>query len=565
MQLAFLIFFIVITLSVAILVIAGIMFPRGVFNLPGAKKFFSFIRFWWMFSDEWRKMEFFFKLICLITPAFGVINKWENVVELIKNPSWTNSGALIAGAAIFLWSLIKFPWNTIRKFFFWTSKESLTKFSKRIDHGNKKSIRKMLKMLRCPEDKNWPSVEWKRYEWNQWQPNTETNGYAPIDTDVFFYRDDLNEYLRRGGKLSFSVEKNHRKTELYRHLVHEFETAFKCLQLKQLSCGSEMFFNENKINLLSFKPTRKKDNSITGIEMSVAKSCYFASYLTLEFYRDLIRNSKSNTNEVVQPFISKDSDRSKQRTFLAFTPHHVYDEKNKDYTIDRFELPSYGEKCSEHLGVNTIAVTKDGQAIIFRQNESEQSTGLAAPSGSGSMDWEDIMETEREVNKSDIDFTEVVREAVHRELCEEAGMSIVGKLRSSFFKGIELEKQDITTDIMGFYRWGSRSGLPGFLCLTRLNREWKSISDRLGNTLEAVKDAELDLLRFNVNISEEESVDEESVDEETARKTPRDEDCEAIDNYIKVRKDLSLPLVANLLALRDAIANDENFWKNHGF
>lgn len=504
-------------------------------------------------------MEFFFKLICLITPAFGVINKWENVVELIKNPSWTNSGALIAGAAIFLWSLIKFPWNTIRKFFFWTSKESLTKFSKRKNDENKMSIRKMLNMLRCPEDANWPSNEWKCYEWNHWELNTQTNEFAPIDTDVFFYRDDLNEYLRRGGKLSFSVEKNHRNTELYCHLESQFETALKCLQLKQLSCGSEMFFNENKINLLSFKPTRT-DNSITGIEMEVAKSCYFASYLTLEFYRDLIRNSKSKTDEVVQPFISEDSDRSKQRNFLAFTPQSVYDEKNKDYTIDRFELPSYGGKCSEHLGVNTIAVTIDGQAIIFRQNESEQSTGLAAPSGSGSMDWEDIREAEREVNKSDIDFTEVVREAVHRELCEEAGMSIVGKLRSSLFEGIKLEKEDIATDIMGFYRWGSRSGLPGFLCLTKLNREWNSIRRQLRDTLEAVKDAELDLLRFNVKISKK-----KGVDEKTARKTAREEDCEAIDNYIKARKDLSLPLVANLLALKDAIANDENFWKNHGF
>src|SRR5262249_55714636 len=67
---------------------------------------------------------------------------------------------------------------------------------------------------------------------------------------------------------------------------------------------------------------------------------------------------------------------------------------------------------SNQVGASVIALTQDGEMLISHQNKhNHQSQGRLAPSGSGSMDWNDVGER--------MDFLDVARFGAQRELEEE--------------------------------------------------------------------------------------------------------------------------------------------------
>ena len=107
--------------------------------------------------------------------------------------------------------------------------------------------------------------------------------------------------------------------------------------------------------------------------------------------------------------------------------------------------PLVGSRCSNHLGVSTMAITRDGVVLITGQSSRNiQSRRLLAPSGSGSVDWRDL-------ERSD-DLLAVIRRAAERELTEECG-----------FKA---GRYPMRTSVIGFARLVHRGGKPEFFCLT---------------------------------------------------------------------------------------------------
>ena len=106
-------------------------------------------------------------------------------------------------------------------------------------------------------------------------------------------------------------------------------------------------------------------------------------------------------------------------------------------------------KCSNHLGVDVIAFT-DGRIIIPKQAEKTGlSAGLLAPSGSGSVDWNDLRDHDN--------LLIGLAGAMRREMSEELG------LRPSQVPELHAVR------VLGYVRMSHLGGKPQFFGVARLN------------------------------------------------------------------------------------------------
>lgn len=106
-------------------------------------------------------------------------------------------------------------------------------------------------------------------------------------------------------------------------------------------------------------------------------------------------------------------------------------------------------RCSNHLGVDVLAVTDDGRVLITRQGRgTEVSQQLLAPSGSGSVDWADF--------HPDDDLNTVLRRAMAREMREELGLA---KAQTPSLDSIVL---------LGYARLSNLAGKPQFFGAVRI-------------------------------------------------------------------------------------------------
>lgn len=108
-------------------------------------------------------------------------------------------------------------------------------------------------------------------------------------------------------------------------------------------------------------------------------------------------------------------------------------------------------RCSHHIGVSTLAHTSDGYFYIVRQSlKAQQSQYLAAPSGSGSVDWSD-----RRPRMED-----TIVAAMERELNEEVIRNSEHPLAAGEILG---------SSVTGYFIWLRRGAKPEFVGVTRLN------------------------------------------------------------------------------------------------
>lgn len=99
-------------------------------------------------------------------------------------------------------------------------------------------------------------------------------------------------------------------------------------------------------------------------------------------------------------------------------------------------------RCSNHIGVSTLAFSRDGHLILATQtSRSAQSPNRITASGSGSVDWSDLESLDSP------ELEELVRRAMERELVEETG----------------IEPQAVaSTTLTGYVRVLERGGKPEF-------------------------------------------------------------------------------------------------------
>lgn len=253
----------------------------------------------------------------------------------------------------------------------------------------------------------------------------EVKHHDAIPNSVVLYSAQFNAYLLDhdfpvvNSKAGWATVLNHLRT--YREPLGKI-LRFKCGESKKKD-----LFNESKIGVSS--PVHSK---IGGVR--IFRGDYFSSLLTNEVGLSRFSSDVPH-HEVIYPLEGEGA----ESMYIAQT---------------RRLLPLGSYPFGNHMGANTLAVTRDGFLQLWRQSgRSQFSSGRIAPTGSGSCDW------------SDVTFPATIKEiavsAMHRELCEESAKYMGKKAR-------EIAK---ATMVIGYYRDICRGGKPGFLGLTRLNVE----------------------------------------------------------------------------------------------
>jgi hypothetical protein len=122
---------------------------------------------------------------------------------------------------------------------------------------------------------------------------------------------------------------------------------------------------------------------------------------------------------------------------------------------------------SNQLGASTLAFSDDGHLMVVYQNaRNVQSKHMLAPSGSGSLDWQDVGASKAR------DFLSLVRYGAERELREECALE--------GYDDQDGHKPEIASKVMvvGFVRMIHRGGKPEFICLGRISAPASHISGR---------------------------------------------------------------------------------------
>ena len=232
------------------------------------------------------------------------------------------------------------------------------------------------------------------------------------------YSPELN-HLLADKKLEFKLEtKKFQMSPIARSIApFVLRTAFK---------SGRILFNSAKVRL-------KSDLMISGIlsgsKVLLQPTDYFSSICTNEMTCKEVLSRRANT----QIFNG-----------LSFM-------SNNRILLDLSE-----SKCSNHIGISTLAFTNDGKMVVTVQSvESAQSAELLAPSGSGSADLEDLKE------KPDT-FQSFITSAMKRELLEECAL-------------INDADDVVKTRLIGFARLLNRGGKPEFFGVSFLNVPFDSL------------------------------------------------------------------------------------------
>ncbi len=312
------------------------------------------------------------------------------------------------------------------------------------------------------------------------------------------------------------VERNNNASyrDILKSIRDERETYTAILRSKKRQSVREkkMFHNEPKICLSSdFEPNTTEVEFFNG--------SYFLSFLTNELCSRDIYPSKGPRRRRILSGIN------------AFPFVGVGDKPKKPPVL----LSIRDARLSNHIGGNVLGITSDGTLKLWFQGASAQfSNSLLAPTGSGSLDKDDLRKSisVRNCKKNQWSLTETVKAGMTRELLEESHKS-----------GGAMSLDDVTyIRIVGYFRWGGRGGLPGFLGVARVSRK---DSEMFPNESEVY-------LREGSAASQRDSF-------------PASNPQELLDSVAILlgdhQKRLSLPLYANLVALQRALKEDESLAK----
>ena len=249
--------------------------------------------------------------------------------------------------------------------------------------------------------------------------------------DFVSYSKKLNQYLTNNLEIQFEVAK-FRSTNCWKEINSCLsDIALPALALKLRDKGFNDFTNDRKVAIVSplAEQLAKISDMSTSINLRIAESCYYATYLTNDSYCDCFF----------------DPDNMADRKFLR--EEWMPDGGNHEQLMD-FDAPK-----SYHIGLNTLGITRDGYICTWVQKVGAWSVGRISPTGSGSMDWSDVLRSKAKLLNTAIIY------GAERELKEE---SFDASTKEKFSKsGKSLESR-----IIGMYRWGTRGGLPGFVLVT---------------------------------------------------------------------------------------------------
>lgn len=246
--------------------------------------------------------------------------------------------------------------------------------------------------------------------------------------DVIVVNDLLDKRLLQKPNIKIVKDRTYERrvlNNMQEHLddVHEF------LTLKSKEQGR--LFNESKTAIIS---SLDSDTD----EITLGKTSYFTSIITNEACTYVIEK---------YGLISKD--------FRILFP--ISFNKKQQACLEPIEVSSL---MSNDIGISTLALTGDNYLFYWVQNHyAQQSQGLLAPTGSGSLDWKDTYQ-------SNDDFLSIIRYGMARELWEESKLKNNEQYQLTKENKAALVKN---TYVIGYFRWIKRGGRPEFIGISKID------------------------------------------------------------------------------------------------
>ena len=320
------------------------------------------------------------------------------------------------------------------------------------------------------------------------------------DGEAFTYSKKINQKLR-DNEIQPQIVEHYEKQNQLKQCLTENKDAFVQIIRRQWWLSllrGKVFINEKKIGLSSSLLSDSK-------ELLIFKTDYFTSFLT---------------NGLLTCRVTLESN-GKANEFYKSAADFVINSGGVKQTKDLDEYIGVG-----HLGISSIAITQDKYMCLWSQSTMAQhSEELLAPTGSGSLDWFDVMRNRKPENITVLNDT--LNEGMRRELIEECNR----KLRANIFRREHIKKNLV----IGFFRNLKRAGKPDFVGLCFLNVGHLMLKP----SWEGIEDEKYVKSRYEV-------------------KTFADLNT-TVRNLLEEKKNLSIlsiPLYANLIALRDFINED---------
>lgn len=244
----------------------------------------------------------------------------------------------------------------------------------------------------------------------------------------------VDAYLRAGGPV---LEEASPSKRLQHRLEDHADSLEKLLRCKVVSSNlqKKKFINETKVTLLS-------DPIYKDHPLLIAKGSYYRSYLTNDWAGMQLVTCGSYPSVIDSGF--------------SWFPTAKM-ETGEIEVVGIEDAP-----LGNHLGVSTIAITRDRKLVLWRQSRlAQHSPRLLAPTGSGSVDWKDYESLPKPRT-----LTELAKYAMERELTEE---SFGGERRIG-------REHIVDTRVLGYFRWLRRGGLPQCVGVTRMRIDAHELS-----------------------------------------------------------------------------------------
>lgn len=229
--------------------------------------------------------------------------------------------------------------------------------------------------------------------------------------------DKANDIIRNKKVLYKKYSKKGERVKKYIRVNKSVLIRFLNWKWREIIHNGGAFYNESKLCMAGELFSKKEDEDT--YVLPVCKGSYYNSFLTNNIYSiGLYENS-----------------------FCIEAPMNI-----RNYEIRSLHDSDMGD----HIGVSTLAISRDGYAFIMRHNnKTAVSNDKLQPTGSGSVDFQDL-------EGGDSNFTTVICKAAIRELKEE-----------TFLPESVIDR----TVIVGFYRDLGRAGKPEYCCLSFLNKD----------------------------------------------------------------------------------------------
>lgn len=247
--------------------------------------------------------------------------------------------------------------------------------------------------------------------------------------------------------------KAERQLDLFKgYIVSECSSYLKAENdfVLSLMCSEHDAYKFQIVSLKSSSDTKRLTNFITNKcresnwdnELKVACPNIYASFCSGDNTLNLAKTTYINSKQIELNFNQKIKGKvpfSKQR--LQKYDMSFFSGLNLD--IHQLRLL--------HLGVSVLAKTQDNYLVVLLQNiNSDNSPGLLVPSGSGSLDWEDI-----ENSQSD-NLMDLLKYSICRELSEECDIDLQQVLKMQLI-------------LIDHFLWVERAFKPEFVGICQLD------------------------------------------------------------------------------------------------